>query len=128
MDAQESLFNRKPAEGEGSEPKPVEPSRSALWLDETLFWRELTGREPTDRDLAQRERTQSGRLAELRRMLRQHLREYVAESRHPANINQLELVRSSYDEEELLAALDVLLEDRLTMGSRVAAFEQAWSA
>lgn len=127
MDAQERMFNRRPAEGEPSAAARPAPGREDLWSEEALFWRELTGREPTSADLEQLARTRSGRLAELRKLLRKHLREYVAEARRPANINAIELVRTSYDEEELLAALDVLLEDRLTMGARVAAFEQAWS-
>ena len=75
---------------------------------------------------------QNKTLAELSSLIRLRVRQFAAESRRSADVRQLEIVRSSYDEEELLEVIDVLLEDRLsedrlTMGRRVADFESRWS-
>ena len=125
FDTEEKVFNRKPSDDSNLDGEVSKPDR--LWADEALFWRELAGREPSRLNLHQRERSQRGRLADLRLEIRRNLREYVAEALVPVDIQGLELVRSTYDEEELLAVVDVLLDDRVTMGPRVALFEEGFS-
>ncbi len=65
---------------------------------------------------------------EIRARLRQAVRDYVKTRRTPPRPPGLELCRSTLEEEELLAALHVLLDGDLTMGARTAAFEDEWSA
>lgn len=49
-------------------------------------------------------------------------------TRRTPSDSMLELCRSTLDEEEVLAALEVLLEGRLTMGPQTETFEDEWSA
>ncbi|MBI3240807.1 MAG: DegT/DnrJ/EryC1/StrS family aminotransferase [Chloroflexi bacterium] len=124
---EELMFNREPA-AEAGPGLPVSERLEKQWNNEKLFWRELDGREPTPEQVEQRLRAGRGRAQELRKAIHNLIREYAEELYQPANIRQLELVRSSYDEEEMIAAIDVVLDDRMTMGPRVAAFEDEWSA
>jgi len=64
----------------------------------------------------------------IRKRLHQLIREYAAATRRPLADHVVELSRTTLDEHELLAALDVLLDGQLTMGEQTAAFEHEWSA
>lgn len=126
---EEMMFDREPATSSRASEIPSESELSERhWHDEALFWRELDGREPLAHRLEQRLRSEKGKMGELRRAIQKLVREYVELRREPARVAQLELVRSSYDEDETLAAINVILDDRMTMGSQVAAFESEWSA
>ncbi len=61
---------------------------------------------------------------ELRRLVASALRNRRESSTHEA----LELCRSTLGEEELLAAIDVLLDGHLTMGPQTETFENEWSS
>jgi len=65
---------------------------------------------------------------ELRRRIGQLVCAYARRTEAAYRPDRLELVRSSYGHEEILAAVDVLLGGRLTMGPVVAAFEEEWRA
>lgn len=124
---EEMMFNREPpirnpGVAWGSE------LHERHWREEALFWRQLDGRDPAPEQIARRLRTEQERAQELRRAIHNLVREYTELMHQPANIRQLELVRLLYGEEEIIAAIDVLLDDRITMGPRVAAFEDDWSA
>lgn len=67
------------------------------------------------------------KLASLRDTMKRTLRAYLDVSHTPAATRQLKLVSSSYGLEELSAALDVLLDDQMTMGVRTAEFEKQWA-
>jgi CDP-4-dehydro-6-deoxyglucose reductase, E1 len=62
---------------------------------------------------------------------RQDLRLLIASAlrnrQEPSAVEALELCRSTLGEEELLAAVDVLLDGQLTMGPQTEAFENEWS-
>ncbi len=123
------MFDRKPTVSDAASNPPAQSELDERhWHDEALFWRELDGREPLPHRLEERLLSEKGQLRELRRAIHKLIREYVGLRRQPATIPQLELVRSSYDEDEILAAIDVILDDRMTMGPQVAAFESEWSA
>ncbi len=123
------MFDRKPTVPDRASNPPAQSELDERhWHDEALFWRELDGREPLPHRLEERLLSEKGQLRELRRAIHKLIREYVGLRRQPATIPQLELVRSSYDEDEILAAIDVILDDRMTMGPQVAAFESEWSA
>lgn len=94
--------------------------------EEALFWRELHDRVPAS-PLAPpaEERVEQGLLRE---HVRQAFREWYRRAHvKPVDSRQLELMRFSGEQEELIAALDVLMDERLTMGARTAEFEQAWA-
>ena len=122
------MFGRKPPgrADESTVSQTEVPTRQMH--DEALFWRELDGREPALQHLRNRNRAASEGPQQLRQAIYALVRQYVEAMRQPADIRALELVRSTTDEEEMIAAIDVLLDDRITMGPRVAAFEEEWSA
>jgi len=64
----------------------------------------------------------------LRRRLQRLLVSSVRARPSPAAAQALELCRSTLGEDELLAALEVLLDGHLTMGPQTEAFEDEWSA
>lgn len=67
------------------------------------------------------------RAEQLREDIHRLVREYLEVVRQPFETNQLELGRATYGQEEVTAAIDVLLDDQLAMGPRVAQFERSWS-
>lgn len=93
--------------------------------EEALFWRELHDRVP------EVPITPGGMRVEeeaLRENVKQAFRDwYLRSQRTPVDIRQLELIRFSCDEEEFTAALDVIMDERMTMGVRTAQFEKAWA-
>jgi CDP-6-deoxy-D-xylo-4-hexulose-3-dehydrase len=95
-------------------------------LEELLFWRELNDRVP-DSAKAARDAAATTAARELRARARQAVATYLIHTRQPSYDNRLELIRSSYGSEEFLAALDVMLDDRMTMGEVTADFERRWS-
>ena len=93
---------------------------------EALFWREHHDRVPATPVLRDSPAA-AARIAALRDAVKRAFAEFLRESREIVNTRQLELVRSSYAEDEFNAALDVMMDDRMTMGAVTAAFEQAWA-
>jgi CDP-6-deoxy-D-xylo-4-hexulose-3-dehydrase len=94
--------------------------------EEALFWRELHDRVPEVPPSA----PDAMRVEEdaLREHVKRAFREwYLRACRKPVESRQLELIRSSYDDDELSAVLDVMMDGRMTMGARTAAFEEAWA-
>lgn len=67
------------------------------------------------------------RESEIFEAIRGLMGEYLALRRSPADALEIELNRSSYGEEELAAAVEVMLQGQFTMGTRVREFERAWS-
>ena len=65
---------------------------------------------------------------DLRQAINRLISEYIDVTRQPADPRQLELMRSSYGAEELVAAVDVFLSGQLTMGPHVTIFENDWSS
>lgn len=64
--------------------------------------------------------------------LREKVREafcewYACARQQPVNSKQFELMRSSWNEKEFTAILDVLMDDHMTMGVRTTKFEEIWS-
>lgn len=95
--------------------------------EEALFWREHHDRVPEEPAAVARREDESTREVELRNNVKQALRDYRRFRDKPVASRQLELIRSSFGEEEFDAALDVIMDDRMTMGARTAEFEGAWT-
>jgi CDP-6-deoxy-D-xylo-4-hexulose-3-dehydrase len=70
-----------------------------------------------------REGPAEGILLELRGLIE----EYLAPRQAPVNVRQLELMRSSYDAEDIMEVVKLILGRQLTMGPEVREFERAWS-
>lgn len=99
---------------------------SAFRLEELLFWRELADRVPRSAKAA-RDAVGTTAARELRARAKQAVAAYLAHTRPPLSDDHLELTRSSYGVDECLAALDVMLDDRMTMGEVTADFQTQWS-
>jgi CDP-6-deoxy-D-xylo-4-hexulose-3-dehydrase len=97
-------------------------------MEEALFWRELHDRVPPSAQVLREKRASAARLRALRDNVKRAFEEFFLASREAAGSQQLELMRSSYDAQELTAALDVMMDERMTMGGVTAAFEAEWSA
>jgi len=87
---------------------------------------ELSGQQGSAQRAAPGKEGREARLRGSRAAVHRSVRAFIAEARQPPDRPQLELTSASYDADELLAAIDVLLDDRLTMGPRVAALEEEW--
>jgi CDP-6-deoxy-D-xylo-4-hexulose-3-dehydrase len=93
--------------------------------EEALFWREHHDRVPHGARTATSPPA-VGEIDALRGNVKQAMREFLRAHRQPVEGRQLELIRSSYGEDEFDAALDVMMDDRMTMGARTAEFEAGW--
>lgn len=94
--------------------------------EEALFWREHHDRVPQPKHSA------TSAVCEEAGTLRERVKETFCEwyrraHKQPIDSQQLELIRSSWDEQEFSAILDVMMDDRMTMGARTAQFEEAWA-
>lgn len=94
--------------------------------DESLFWREHHDRVPSAQVLRDSPAA-AARVAALRDAVKRAFVQFLRANRELVNTRQLELVRSSYAEDEFNAVLDVMMDDRMTMGAVTAAFEEAWA-
>lgn len=94
--------------------------------EEALFWRELHDRVP---DAPPAPPAQAKLEQEvLRENVKQAFGEWYWRSHQgPIESRQLELMRFSGGQDELAAALDVMMDERMTMGARTAEFEEAWA-
>ena len=72
---------------------------------------------------SKREGPEEGIFIELKGLIE----EYLAPRQTPVNSRQLELMRSSYDAEDILEVVKLILGRQLTMGPKVREFERAWS-
>ena len=63
----------------------------------------------------------------LRNEIRRLLAQWFSAASAPVDPHQLELAASTWGPDELMAALDVLLDGRITMGPRTEQFESAWA-
>jgi len=94
--------------------------------EEALFWREHHDRVPEASSVV---RDKEGEQDEtLRENVKQAFQKWYHRShRQSEDCHQLELIRSSCDDNEFAAALDVMMDDRMTMGVRTAKLEEAWA-
>lgn len=112
------------------EPKPLQPKEVQFaGMEEELFFHTLDAAlakpheeyTPTTINADNREK---GILIEIGRLVE----EYLALRWAPVNSRALELMRSSYDAEDILEVLKLVLGHQLTMGPRVAQLEKVWAS